>query len=128
MEVIQSYLGEILALLTAVAWAIAVILFKKSGETVHPIGLNLFKNLLAVVLLVPTMWLLGRTIFLEVPLSDYGVVLISGILGISIADTLFFVSLNALGAGLSAIVVCMYSPFIIALSMIWLGESLTLWQ
>lgn len=128
MEVIQSYFGEILALLTAVAWALAVILFKKSGETVHPIGLNLFKNLMAVVLLVPTMWFMGKTIFREVPLGDYGIVFISGILGIAIADTLFFVSLNALGAGLSAIVVCMYSPFIIALSIIWLGESLTIWQ
>ncbi len=34
-------------------------------------------------------------------------------------------SLNRLGAGLSAIVDCLYSPFIIILSIFWLQESLT---
>jgi drug/metabolite transporter (DMT)-like permease len=41
---------------------------------------------------------------------------------------LFFMSLNALGAGRSAIVDCLYSPSIIALSMIWLGETLSVGQ
>ncbi|MBU0983025.1 MAG: DMT family transporter [candidate division Zixibacteria bacterium] len=122
------YLGEILALLTAVTWALAVILFKKSGESVHPIGLNTFKNVLSTALLVPTGFLLGESILREAPLSDYVLLLASGALGIGIADTLFFHSLNALGAGRSAIVDCLYSPFTIVLSILFLGESLTLWQ
>jgi len=36
--------------------------------------------------------------------------------------------LNLIGAGLYAIVDCMYSPFIITLSVLWLGESLTFLQ
>ncbi|HHE46817.1 MAG TPA: EamA family transporter, partial [Bacteroidetes bacterium] len=47
---------------------------------------------------------------------------------IGLSDTLFFRSLNLLGAGLSAIVDCLYSPFIILLSVVWLTESLNLWQ
>jgi len=42
MNAIQ-YSGEWLALVSAVAWAVAVILFRKSSLTVHPIGLNLGK-------------------------------------------------------------------------------------
>ena len=42
-----------------------------------------------------------------------------------IADTFLFISLNILGAGLSAIVFCLYSPFIIGLSIIWLGDTLS---
>jgi drug/metabolite transporter (DMT)-like permease len=114
-------MGEALALLCAIAWAVAVILFKKSGETVHPVGLNFFKNLLAIVFLAPTIYVFGGTILHPAPASCYIVLLLSGALGIGIADTLFFKSLNALGAGLSAIVVCMYSPFIIALSFLYLG-------
>ena len=128
MNVISSHPGEILALLTAVTWAFAVVLFKKSGEAVHPVGLNLFKDLLAVVLFIPTVWILGQTHFRQVPIEEYLILLLSGALGIGVADTLFFKSLNVLGAGLSAIVDCLYSPFIIVLSIVWLDESLALWQ
>lgn len=118
------YLGETLALTTAVVWAFAVILFKKSGETVHPIALNLFKNLLALSLFVPTMLLLEKTLFYPAPIGEYLLLLFGGVLGIGISDTFFFMSLNLLGAGVSAIVDCMYSPFIIILSVLWLGDVL----
>lgn len=128
MNTFHPYFGHALALGTAIVWAFAVILFKKSGETVHPIALNLFKNSLAVVLLVPTLWLFGVSLFRPAPASDYLLLIASGVLGIGIADTLFFMCLNRLGAGLTAIVDCLYSPFIISLSVIWLGERMTTWQ
>jgi drug/metabolite transporter (DMT)-like permease len=128
VNIIGSHPGEILALLTAITWAFAVIMFKKSGEAVHPVGLNLFKDLLAVVLFIPTVWILGQTHFRDVPIQEYVLLLLSGALGIGVADTLFFKSLNVLGAGLSAIVDCLYSPFIIALSILWLDERLALLQ
>jgi len=120
--------GEALSLLTAVVWALAVTLFRKSGETVHPLALNVFKNSLALVLLVPTIWLFGQTLWLEAPTRIYAVLFLSGAIGIGIGDTLFFQSLNRLGAGLTGIVVCMYSPFIIAFSHVWLHESLSFLQ
>ncbi len=123
-----SHLGEFFALSTAIVWAFAVILFKKSGETVHPLALNLFKNLLALILILPTMWLWGESIFLKIPSRDYLILILSGALGIGIADTLFFKSLNLLGAGMTAIVDCLYSPFIIIASMFFLSESLTPFQ
>ncbi|MBU1653002.1 DMT family transporter [bacterium] len=120
--------GEMMALATAIIWAVAVILFKKSGEVVHPVGLNLFKDLLAVILLLPTLYLFGETLFYDAPAADYALLLFSGALGIGISDTLLFMCLNRLGAGLTAIVDCFYAPSIIALSIVWLGESLTFWQ
>ena len=122
------YLGETLALVTAVTWAFAVILFRKSGETVHPVFLNLFKNLLAIGLFFPTMWIFGEALARQAPASDYLLLLLSGALGIGIGDAMFFKSLNQIGAGLWSIVACLYSPFIIGLSVIQLGESLTLPQ
>jgi DME family drug/metabolite transporter len=117
-------MGELFALSTAVSWAIAVILFKKSGESVHPVALNLFKNLLAIVLFIPTIYIFGEILLRQVPVCDYLLLLASGMLGISVADTFYFIALNSVGAGVIAIVSCLYSPFIIALSMIFLGERL----
>jgi len=121
-------LGEILALASAVAWAVAVILFRISGRKVHPVGLNLAKTTLALIIMVPTLLVLGEPLFPAVPASTVGLLLLSGLLGIAVSDTLFFYALNRLGASLTAIVDCFYSPFVIGLSFLLLGERLTLVQ
>ncbi len=122
------YIGEILSLLTAVFWAVAVILFKKSGETVHPIGLNLFKNAMGFLLLLITLGVFKEAFFYQLPLIDYVLLMLSGAIGIGIGDTLLFACLNLIGAGLTAIVDCLYSPFIIMLAVLFLGERLSLLQ
>ncbi len=122
------HLGEYLALASAVVWAIAVILFRISGKTVSPFALNLFKNAVALVLFLPLLLLLGKPLLPAAPAEDYALLLGSGLLGIAISDTLFFMALNLLGASLIAIVDCVYSPFIIVLSYFFLGERLNPWQ
>lgn len=122
------YAGETFALLSAVVWALAVILFKKSGETTHPLALNLFKDVLSLVLFVPTLWLFGETLFRAAPPGDYALLLVSGVLGIAIGDTLFLKCLNVLGAGLTAIVTFLYTPFTIGLSILFLRDVLTIYQ
>ena len=118
-------LGEILALASGLVWAIAVILFRISGRRVHPIGLNLGKCVLALVIMVPTLAVLGEPLAPAVPASTVGLLLLSGVLGIAVSDTLFFYALNKLGASLTAIVDCFYTPFVIGLSFLLLGERLT---
>lgn len=122
------YIGEGLSLLTALLWGFAVILFKRSGETVHPLALNLFKSGLAFMLLVPTALLFRIHLFPELPLATYGWTMLSGLIGIGLADTIFFHSLNILGAGRSAIIEASYAPFVIFFSILWLGERLTVGQ
>jgi drug/metabolite transporter (DMT)-like permease len=121
-------MGEAFALATAVVWAIAVILFKKSGENVHPIALNLFKNFLAMALFIPTIYIFGQDLFRKASISDYSMLLLSGMMGISLADTFYFIALNSIGAGVAAIVACLYGPFVIGLSMTFLGDRLTILQ
>ena len=117
--------GEALATGSALAWAIAVVLFRISGRRIHPIGLNLGKTVLALAAIVPTLLVLGEPLSPAVPASTVGLLLASGVLGIAVSDTLFFHALNRLGASLTAIVDCFYSPFVIALSFALLGERLT---
>jgi len=120
--------GEVFALGAAISWATAVILFRKSGETVHPLALSLFKSTQALVLFLFTLLALKEPLFRDIPVRDYILFLTSGVIGIGVCDTLFFLSLNILGAGLSAIVGCLYSPSIITMSMLFLGESLSITQ
>lgn len=122
------YIGEILSLIAAVLWALAIILFKKSGESVHPLALNAFKDVLAMLLYLPTLALAGVSLIQPHPPSDYLLLLASGVIGIAVGDTLLFKSLFVIGAGPSALVSCLYSPFIIGLSFLWIGERLTLLQ
>ena len=119
-----SQLGEVMAVGSAAIWATAVILFRLSGKRVVPLGLNLFKNSLGLSLFILTMLLAGQTILRAAPWQDYALLLASGVLGMAISDTLFFYSLNLIGAGPASIVSGLYSPFIIGLSLAFLGERL----
>ncbi|MCB2200175.1 DMT family transporter [bacterium] len=128
MNIPFPYFGESLSLLTAILWGFGVILFKKSGERTAPIALNLFKNSVAFLLLIPTMLLLGTPFFNGLPWRDYLLVIASGAIGIGIADSVFFASLNKIGAGRMAVVEASYSPFVIYLSFLFLGERLNSFQ
>ena len=122
------YIGEIFALLSPMAWAVAVILFRVAGRSVPPLALNLTKNCVAWPLFGLTYYALGATAPETVTSADLALLLVSGILGIAVADTLFFMCLNRLGASRQAIVNMAYSPPIILLSVIFLGERLSVMQ
>lgn len=116
--------GKVLALGCALAWAIAVILFKQSGETVRPLALNLYKCIVGLILFIPVIiWFEKSIVPPEIALRDFWVLSLSGIIGITVADTLFFKCLNLIGAGLTAIVDCLYSPFMMLTAYWMLGES-----
>ena len=105
-------------------WAAAVIMFKKSGETFSPMALNLFKGVVTLFLLVPTLWIAGVPLFPVRPANDWMLFCISGVIGITLADTFFFMALKRLGASRWAVVDCLYLPFIILISTLFLNESI----
>lgn len=121
-------IGESFALASAFAWGVAVILFRLSGQQLGPFALNLFKNVLLLVLLVPTIVLAHGAGWPDISWQHWLILLLSGVIGIGIADTLFFRALNALGPSRTAIGSMLLSPFVILLSFVFLGERLGVWQ
>ncbi len=117
------WLGEVLSIGSALAWAVAVIIYKRLGESLPPLLLNLLKNLLVLALLLASVALL-RLPPPALSLRVLGVLLLSGVLGIAVADSLYFAALNRLGAARAGILGNLYSPFVIALSVLFLGEGL----
>lgn len=116
----MDILGKILALIAALLWAFAVILFKKAGDSIKPLALNWYKTTLTTIVLFPFLLFNG---FSGLSNSELLKVAVSGILGIALTDTLFFVALKFLGASLAAIVDCFYAPFIMLASWIVLSQS-----
>ncbi len=122
------YLGEGCALLSAATWSSAVILFRKTGELVQPVALNLFKGFVAASFFGIVLLLTGGGPPEGVQPSSYALLLGSGVVGVGLADLFFLMCLNRLGAGRQAIVNTAYSPPIIFLSAIFLGERLSALQ
>ncbi len=118
-------MGEIYALGCALVWAFAVVLLRRCGETVGPFALNLFRVVLSLPLLAAAIALSGEGFLREAPLSDYILLMVSGVLSIAIADTLFHWSLNLVGAGVTAIIDTSYSPMTVLLAFLLIGERIS---
>jgi len=117
-------MGEFFSVACALCWALAVILFRRSGESLPAFELNLFKNLLAVALMAPTILIFHGPALPGYSAAEWLVVVISGLLGIAIADTWYLRALNLLGASRTGVIGMLFSPFVIGLSMLFLGEQL----
>ncbi len=117
-------MGEFFAISCGAVWALAVILLRKSGESVPPFQLNLFRTVLSSLMLFVTLVVLGKPVFADVAREDVLILMASGVIAIAISDTLFLMCLNRVGAGLNAIVDATYSPFVILWAYALLGERL----
>ena len=117
-------MGELLALMTALLWALGVVMYKKSVGFVAPFSLNVFKNCVAFVLLAGTTVALGQSRSISVPPKDLAIILVSGALGIGVSDSFYFMALSRIGASRTALMDCLYSPFVIFFSILMLNEKL----
>jgi drug/metabolite transporter (DMT)-like permease len=117
-------MGETFAILAAAVWAVAVILFKRSGETTPAFSLNLFRVGVSTTLFLLVAAATGARGSEGLTLGDYAVLCASGLLGVAVSDTFFHMSLNRVGAGISAILDCLYSPSVLVLAYFLLGEKI----
>jgi len=102
-------MGDLYAVITAICWSSAVILFDISTKNFTAIQLNVLKNFIGVFGFILTI------IILSIPSPNFSqqdilTLALSGFLGILIADGLFLESLRRLGSGISAVVSTIYTP------------------
>ena len=114
-------MGDIYAIITALCWSSAVILFDVSSKKMDSFQLNVLKNFVGVFGFILTI------IILSVPIpifSQHEIIILffSGVIGVAIADLLFLDSLRRIGSGLSAVVATIYSPSIFIIAYLLFGE------
>jgi drug/metabolite transporter (DMT)-like permease len=124
----QHLWGELFALLSAAAWAVGVILYRRLGAQLAPLTLNFLKNALVLAMLVPAVLVFHGLDVPDFTAMEVALAVASGVIGIGIADTLYFRALNELGAGRMGILGNAYSPFVLLLGFVFLGERLAGFQ
>lgn len=117
-------LGELCSILSALAWAVGLMFYRQLGARLPPLQLNFLKNLLVFGMLLPAIPLVHGLAVPHFTGLQLAAAIASGVLGIGVADTLYFRALNELGAGRMGILGNFYSPFVIVLSFAFLGEHL----
>jgi drug/metabolite transporter (DMT)-like permease len=124
VDLLQS--GELWALASALFWAVAVVLFRRAGEEIPPFALNLFKDVVALALFAVLLVAAGGGGVPDWPARTWALLAVSGVVGITGADSVYFMALNRVGAGLAAVVSCLYFPAIAVQARLVLGEELPL--
>lgn len=124
----MQWLGELCSILSALAWAVGIMLYRQLGASLPPLQLNFLKNLLVLGMMLPAIPLVHGLEIPDFSAWQLAAAIGSGVLGIGLADTLYFRALNELGAGRMGVLGNFYSPFVIVLSFAFLGERLGAWQ
>ena len=115
-------IGEACSIGAALSWAGGVIVYKRLGETLPPLTLNLVKNILVLAMVAPTVLLVHGARLPSLSAYAIGLAIASGVLGIALADTLYFKALNTLGAGRMGVVGNFYCRFVTATWFAVLGR------
>lgn len=119
----MEWIGIAAALGSAASWACATVVFDRLGKLMPAAGMTFFKGLFSLVLMV--VLVLGSGGFDHVSLHDFIFLALSGIVGISIGDTLFFRSLQDLGAKVQVLYFMLGQVVTMVLSFLMLGEVLS---
>ena len=121
-------LGEALSVGCALAWAVGVILYRRLGEHIPPLALTFVKNSLVWAMLVLSVLAVHGPSWPTLTAEQWVLTALSGVLGMALADVLYLKALNVIGAGAMGIIGNLYSPFVIALSFVFLGERFGMQQ
>lgn len=122
----MEWLGIIAALGSAASWALATVLFDRIGKLMPAAGMTFFKGFFSLILMV--VLILGTGGFDSVTLHDFLFLALSGVIGISVGDTLFFRSLQDLGAKVQVLYFMLGQIVTMVLSFLLLGEVLSLYE
>lgn len=116
--------GEIFALMAALFWSIAVVIFRSLSQNISPFLINALKNTIALICFIILLYIL------KIPLwndsftnAEYIKFIISGFLGMGIADAVFIYALSKIGANRIAILNCFEPVVIYFLTLLFLSGN-----
>ncbi|OGV58687.1 MAG: hypothetical protein A2X49_13555 [Lentisphaerae bacterium GWF2_52_8] len=119
-------LGALAALGSSAAWAVGSILWRNISTEISSFSMNLGKGIIGCIYLSIVCLIVGLT---PMDLRTFLLLGVSGIIGISIGDTFYFMSLKNLGPRLSSLIGALTPVFIALSAVVFLTEtsSFTKW-
>jgi len=124
---LQAYLGEIVALTTAVCWAATSLFFTIAGKQVGSQLVNRVRLPLAALFLAVThlVWQ-GQVLPIQAEPSRWGWLGLSAISGLVLGDAMLFQAFVLIGARLSMLLMTLVPVISTLLAWVFLGETLSL--
>lgn len=124
------YLGKLAALAASIVWSCSITLYRAQGDGIPAQTLNLYKLFVAFV------GFSAFVIVMQFGPAEYaprfpaswqksGWLMVSGIIGLTLGDTLFFFSIKHLGAGLTSALQCLTPPLNALIDWLYLNKQMT---
>lgn len=123
---IQSHIGEIYSLLTAVFWTITAICFELAGKKIGSLSVNYIRLVMGFILIsIFTTFSRGMFLPLDATLSAWTWLSISGLVGFVIGDLFLFQAYLEIGSRISMLIMALVPPITALLSFITIGETIS---
>lgn len=124
MPLMETFIGPLAALTAALFWALATVLYSQAGSFLNAAQLNMVKGAVACPLLVLGAWLTGNLLEFDGSTAAW-ILLASGVIGITIGDTLYFTALRRLGPWHTMLLEYLAPPFAAVLAWLLLAEGMS---
>jgi len=126
---LHNYEGELAALATALCWAITATSFEHSAKKIGSMNLNLTRLFIGMIFLsVFTGITRGHIFPTDANFSEWGWLMISGLIGLVIGDILLFEAFVLIGSRISMLIYASVPILSGLMAFLFLGESMSLIQ
>ncbi|MEC9343337.1 MAG: DMT family transporter [Pseudomonadota bacterium] len=114
---------EIAAVLAAACWAISSVMSAAPVAHLGPVAFTRIR--MAMVLVMLAAWVALTGSWRTIAHDQFGAVVLSGVIGVFVGDTLLFLMLSRLGPRRSSIIFSTHAPMSVVLGWLVLGETLS---
>ncbi len=123
----QSHLGEIAALLTAICWTLNAIAFEAAGKKIGSLSLSYLRLFIAFFFLcIFSFFSRGLALPVDAALNTWIWLLISGLIGFVLGDVFLFQAFIEIGSRISLLIMSVAPPLTALIGFIVLGERISL--
>jgi uncharacterized membrane protein len=124
---VETVIGELAALGAALSWTVSALFYRKALEEASPVSANIIRLTLTGSILLLLLVFVGKlNILTTLPLELVILATASGIIGLGLGDTLYFVSLKWIGVARAVPLTCIYPLFSVLWAVFLVREPITL--
>ena len=126
---IESRIGEIVALLTAMCWTVTALSFESAGKRVGSISVNFIRLCFAMVFFMIYSFIFRGIIFpSDATSSAWFWLLLSGIVGLVMGDLFLFRAFIVVGSRVSMLIMSLVPPLTALTGWLVMGELMSLFN